>query len=145
MPRSLVAATSDWSAIIISGLGVDGRSPCHESLIIVGVFSWEKIGERRSNATCVVRVAQAVVEFRCIVLRSSVMLAACPKCYVEFSLPVISSAAAAKSPKIVEVVAKYSATRPTNNEQSTSLSCETLLKASCKTFTNRRSASATPD
>ena len=57
---------------------MDGRSACHESLIIDGVFSGEKIGERRSNAACVVRVAQAVVEFRCIVLRSSITSAALP-------------------------------------------------------------------
>jgi hypothetical protein len=63
---------------MISGLGVDGRSACHESLIINGVFSEEKMGVRRSNAACVVRDAHGVVDFRCIVLRSSVMSAARP-------------------------------------------------------------------
>jgi len=71
-----VAATSDWSAIIISGLGVDGRSACHESFMIDGVFSEEKMGARRSNAACIVRDAQGDVEFRCIVFRSSVTSAA---------------------------------------------------------------------
>jgi len=55
---------------------VEGRSACHESFMIDGVFFEEKIGDRRSNAACMVRDTQGVVEFRCIVFRSSVTSAA---------------------------------------------------------------------